>query len=218
MLVGLSGRRERHDVARGRGGSGQQRRDGVQPPRPRAAVGVDQRAGGLAQARPAPGLDSRSISASSSSRPSPPAPRPRPREERLGDLGEVLHVRAEDDGLAVDRRLEDVVAADVHQAAADEHGRRHLVDLRQFANRIEDDDVGLDLLVDGEAVRRTVRNPACRASASASAKCSGLRGARTSSGLPASVRTRSKARSTISCSPGIVLPATTTGRRSATVK
>ena len=32
-------------------------------------------------------------------------------QERLGNLGEVLHVRPEDDRLAEDRRLEDVVAA-----------------------------------------------------------------------------------------------------------
>ena len=42
-------------------------------------------------------------------------------EERAGDLGEVLHVRPEHDRLAVHGRLEDVVAARIDQAAADEH-------------------------------------------------------------------------------------------------
>ena len=51
-------------------------------------------------------------------------------EERLGNLAEVLHVRPEDDRLAEDGGLEDVVAAGVHQAAADEHDRRHLIELR----------------------------------------------------------------------------------------
>ena len=64
------------------------------------------------------------------------------------------------------------------------------------------------------AVRRTVRKPACRASASTSANRSGRRGARISSAsVVRSVRTRSKLRSRISSSPGNVLPATMTGRR-----
>ena len=105
-----------------------------------------------------------------------------------------------------------------HEAAADEHDGRHLVDLRQFADRVEHDDVGLSSSSMASSERRAVRNPDCRASAAASAKCSGWRGARMSSGLRARVRMRSNARSTISCSPGIVLPATMTARPSATRK
>ena len=69
-------------------------------------------------------------------------------EERVGDLLEVLHVRAEDDRLAEDRRLEDVVAAVIDQAAADEHRGGHLIELRQLADRVEHDDVGARLGVD----------------------------------------------------------------------
>ena len=69
-------------------------------------------------------------------------------QERLGDLGEVLHVRAEDDRLAVERRLEDVVSAGRHEAAADEDRRRDLIELRQLADRVEDHRVGARLGVD----------------------------------------------------------------------
>src|SRR2546425_12373790 len=41
--------------------------------------------------------------------------------KRVGNLLEVLHVGPEDDRLAEDRRLEDVVTAVVDKAAADEH-------------------------------------------------------------------------------------------------
>ena len=105
-------------------------------------------------------------------------------EERVGDLLEVLHVRAEDDRLAEDRRLEDVVAAVIHEAAADEHGRRHLVELRQLADRVEHDDVGARLGVDRQlASAATVTKPASRASRSTSPNRSGWRGASTSSAL-----------------------------------
>ena len=69
-------------------------------------------------------------------------------QKRLGDLREVLHVRAEDDRLAEHRRLEDVVAAVIDEAAADEHDGRHLIELRQLADRVEHDDVGARLGVD----------------------------------------------------------------------
>src|SRR5262245_27450156 len=69
-------------------------------------------------------------------------------DERVDDLLEVLHVRAEQDRLAKDGRLQDVVAAMVHETAADEHDRRHLIELRQLADRVEDDDVGARLRVD----------------------------------------------------------------------
>ena len=72
------------------------------------------------------------------------------RDERFGDLLEVVHVRPEHDRLAEHRRLEDVVPAGVDQAAADEHRRRNLIDLRELADRVEDDDVGARLGVDGQ--------------------------------------------------------------------
>ena len=40
------------------------------------------------------------------------------------------------------------MSAVINQAAADEHGRRHLVKLRQLADRIEHNDVGARLRVD----------------------------------------------------------------------
>ena len=66
------------------------------------------------------------------------------------DLLEVLHVRTEDHGLAEHGGLEDVVAAVVGQAPADKHHGRHLIELRQLAERIEHDDVGARLGVDRE--------------------------------------------------------------------
>ncbi len=68
--------------------------------------------------------------------------------EGVGDLLEVLHVRSEHDRLAEDRGLEDVVAAMVGQAAADEHRRRELVELRELAKRVEHDDVRARIGVD----------------------------------------------------------------------
>ena len=69
-------------------------------------------------------------------------------QERVGDLLEVLHVRPEHDRLAEHRRLEDVVAAVIDEAAADEHRRRDLIELRQLADRIEHHHVGARLGVD----------------------------------------------------------------------
>ena len=40
------------------------------------------------------------------------------------------------------------MAAVIDQAAADEHRRRHLIELRQLADRVEHDDVGARLGVD----------------------------------------------------------------------
>ena len=72
--------------------------------------------------------------------------------QELGrDLGEVVHVRPEHDGLAEHRRLEDVVAAGVDQAAADEDHAGDLVEPRQLADGVEDDDVGVGRLIDGQA-------------------------------------------------------------------
>ena len=51
-------------------------------------------------------------------------------------------MRPEHDRLAEDRRLENVVAAMVGQAAADKHRCRELIELRELAQRVEHDDVG----------------------------------------------------------------------------
>ena len=120
-------------------------------------------------------------------------------------------------GLAVDGGLEDVVAAGVDEAAADERDGRDLVELRQLANRVEHDDVGARLGVDGQlGSRRTatalaprdvldlgepVRADAARRSAAPTASRSLI---------------RRNARSTGSSSPRIVLPATITRRSWAT--
>ena len=102
-------------------------------------------------------------------------------QERVGDLLEVLHVRPEHDRLAEDRRLEDVVAAVIDQAAADEHRGRQLIELRQLADRVEHDDVGARLGVDRQiASAAIVTKPASRASRSTSPNRSGWRGARIS--------------------------------------
>ena len=61
-------------------------------------------------------------------------------EERIRVL-EVEHVRADDDGFAVRGRLEDVVAAVRHEAAADENDIADAVDLAELTDRVEDDDV-----------------------------------------------------------------------------
>ena len=88
-------------------------------------------------------------------------------EERPRDLREVLHVRTEHDRLAEDRRLEDVVASRVDQAAADEDRGRDLEELRELADGVEDDDVAARLGVDAQlAAARDVpagaRAPAAR--------------------------------------------------------
>ena len=80
------------------------------------------------------------------SRPARASTTPARRRCRAGtrpNLGEVVHVRAEHDGLAEHRRLEDVVAAGVDQAAADEDHAGDLVEPRQLADGVEDDDVGV---------------------------------------------------------------------------
>ena len=80
-------------------------------------------------------------------------------EKRVGDLREVLHVRAEDDRLAVDRRLEDVVPAGRHEAAADEHRRGDLIELRELADRVEDHRVDARLGVDRQLAAPHRRQP-----------------------------------------------------------
>ena len=134
-------------------------------------------------------------------------------EERAGDLGEVVHVRAEDDRLAEHRRLEDVVAAGVDQAAADEHhawrsGRA--APARRSCR--------------GRRRRRAVRrrraarcgapraSRGCCARRSTSSKRSGLRGAMMSSALPQVARMRWNASRTGSSSPRSVDAAMITGR------
>ena len=68
----------------------------------------------------------------------------------LGNFREVLHVGAKDDGFAVDGRLEDVVSALIDEAAAHKDDGRDLKDVRELANRIEDDDIRTRLRVDGQ--------------------------------------------------------------------
>ena len=133
-------------------------------------------------------------------------------EERPRDLGEVVHVRTKDDWLPEHRRLQDIVASGVDEAAADEHHGRDLEELRELADRVEDDDVGARLGVDAQlGAPRDVpaRAPASR---STSSNRSGLRGATISSALVIVARMRWKASSTGSSSPLSVLAAITTGR------
>ena len=63
-------------------------------------------------------------------------------EQRIRIL-EIEHVVADDDGLAMCGRLEDVVAAMRHEAAADIDDVADAVDLAALANRVEDADVRL---------------------------------------------------------------------------
>ena len=112
-----------------------------------------------------------------------------PAEERRGNLPEVLHVRAEHDRLAEHRRLEDVVPARRHEAAADEHDRgrpgRAAPARRSCRARRR-----------RRAARRRwsapcgapSSNPSSRASCSTSPKRSGWRGAMTSSAVGAPAR------------------------------
>ena len=134
-------------------------------------------------------------------------------QERVGDLLEVLHVRAEHDRLAEDRRLEDVVAAVIDEAAADEDRGRQLIELRQLADRVEHDDVGARLGVDrqlgsphgGEA--GVARQPLDLA------EPLGLPRRQDRAARRATVvLMRANARSTAASSPRTVLPATTTTR------
>ena len=101
----------------------------------------------------------------------------------------------------------------VDQAAADEHDRRDLKQLRQLADRVEDHDVGPRLGVDRQLGAADDAQPFGARERSASAKRSGLRGAMMSSALRhACARTRANAASTGSSSPLSVLAAMNTGR------
>ena len=71
-------------------------------------------------------------------------------EERPRDLGEVLHVRTKHDWLPEHRRFQDIVASGVDEAAADEHHGRDLEQLRELADRVEDDDVVARLGIDAQ--------------------------------------------------------------------
>ena len=134
-------------------------------------------------------------------------------DEGVGDLAEVLHVRAEHDRLAEHRRLEHVVAAGGHEAAADEHDRADLVDRGQLADRVEHDDVGARLGVDGELACGG-RSSSPRCGTAARLRRSARDGAAPAPAAPSATvaRTRRNARSTAGSSPFIVLPATITGR------
>src|SRR5262245_57042568 len=116
----------------------------------RAAVGVDERAGGRAKLRATNGvadegddhvlelawrahLDGRVL-----------------REKAFRNLGEVVHVRPEDDRTSMNSRLEDVVAAQRHEAPADEDRGRDLIQLRKLTDRVKNHRVDLRLTVDWE--------------------------------------------------------------------
>ena len=63
-----------------------------------------------------------------------------PGQERVGDLPEILHVRADDRRHAVPRRLEDVVPPLRNEAASDEREVGRGVRARKLAHRVEQQD------------------------------------------------------------------------------
>ena len=116
----------------------------------RAAVGLDERARGRAQAGAAHGiaqqLEQRALEL---------APRSHLHggavvEKRARNLGEVVHVRTKDNWLPEDRRFEDIVATSVDEAAADEDDCRDLEELGKLADGVEDDDVVARFGIDAE--------------------------------------------------------------------
>src|SRR5438270_203318 len=96
----------------------QELRDGGHRLAARAAVRLDERAGGRAEPGAADGvaeqLEERDLELAGVA----DLDRRFVIEERRRDLGEILHVRPEHDRLAEDRRLEDVVPPLVDEAAA----------------------------------------------------------------------------------------------------
>ena len=86
------------------------------------------------------------------------------------------------------------MAAGVDEAAADEDDAGDLVEPRQLADGVEDDDVGVGRADRPAAlVRRTTRKPSSAASRVTSSKRSGWRGATTSSASGQRAWTRWKA-------------------------
>ena len=186
MLIGLSGSpgTPGHGPP-SRSGQGQQCGDGGEAALPRAAVGLDKRPGRRAETRPRLGLreqfDERVFEFARPTPPGPPRGRrgtpPRsPRSSACAGRTRSACRRPPARGCCA-RRCRTRLPP-TNTTVAD------LVDLRQLANRVEHDDVGARARRrSASSVRRTVRNPDCRASASTSAKRSGWRGARTSSAV-----------------------------------
>ena len=75
-------------------------------------------------------------------------------QERAGDIGKVRHRRTNDDRAGIARGLEDVVAARRHEASADEDDRRVCTERREFADRVEHEDI------EGPSRVRVQRRPA----------------------------------------------------------
>ena len=71
-------------------------------------------------------------------------------EECPGNLGKILHIRAKYDWLAEDGGLQDIVASHVCEAAADEHDGRDLIELRQFADGVENDHIVARVGIDAQ--------------------------------------------------------------------
>ena len=94
-------------------------------------------------------------------------------EERRA-LAEVRRVRAEEHRLPPERRLEHVVPARRHQAAADEDHVGEPVQIGELADRVEDDGRRRAPRRGGSAVRRTGRSPRSATSRSTSAARSGM--------------------------------------------
>ncbi len=70
-------------------------------------------------------------------------------EKELGAFAEIAGVRAEEDGLSQEGRLQHVVPARGHEAAPDEDHGGYAIDLGELAHRVEDDH-GVPLAVAGQ--------------------------------------------------------------------
>ena len=111
------------------------------------------------------------------------------------------------------------MAAVIDEAAADEHGGRELIELRELADRVEDDDVGARLGVDRQlgpahGDEPGVARPGARLRRSA--RAGAAPGSRSAPGVV--VLIRANARSTAASSPRTVLPATITTRLGETLE
>ena len=64
-------------------------------------------------------------------------------EKVVNDLREVLHGRADDNGFGVDRRFHDALPAVRNERAADKDDSGELVGRGEFAQRVQDQDIGI---------------------------------------------------------------------------
>ena len=111
------------------------------------------------------------------------------------------------------------MSAVIGQAAADEHGRRQLIELRQLADGVEDDDVGARLGIDRQLGPARWSQTPRRAPAARLLRTARDGGAPVIASAPGVVvLIRANARSTAASSPCTVLPATITTRPGATRK